>query len=505
MRYLLIFLMCVPVSSATYVNWVVGGAGTGADKATTNSGMYDADTTTWAAMQGTNGAALGFDVNATSSDNGSGSVRLTGDGDDFENVIVGVGARCNFSEDESADGIHLVEAVNVGADTIDLSVQFAGDGEACDVVVGGALPNPGDVPDGDDESAGYFLGNPAENKIWIRALADYTTVDESDSILYINTPGGTSDPIIWEGHFAEIANEKGDFGIVTFDGQNAVTNCIETAVGGVVSHVFIGFSLERAIDDGFNANGTTDDYVTLVRCQSINNGAWGVQGDRNITAAFCDFDTNGAGGMDCDLYSRAINCVFRNNTGDGFYTTANSTIIGCLVNDNTDTAIRIGSYSCAYGCTVDGNDGVGTEGIYQDDAAPIYWLAINNIITDFVLGIQDDATLRQAAVLYDNLYNSNATDAHANITPQPSDGDIWGNVVDPTNLFSSGYILHADNKGKGVDASYTKAYWDDFNGGAGDNPPSPLSGLSFMDMGGLQREEAGGGGGQQILGGSVIR
>ena len=106
---------------------------------------------------------------------------------------------------------------------------------------------------------------------------------------------------------------------------------------------------------------------------------------------------------------------------------------------------------------------------------------------------------------FNNLYNNNTPDT-TNVFPVPTDSDIWDNIVDPANLFSSGYILHPDNKGKGIDASFTKAYWDDFNGGAGDNPPSPLSGLSFKDMGGLQREEAGGiGGGQPIIGGSVIR
>lgn len=511
-KYLLIFLflMCVSLASATYINWVVGGAGTGADKASTNAGFYDADTIDWDEMQGTNGASMGSDVDAASTDNGGGNVRLTADGDQFDFALVGMGVKCDFAQDESADGYHLITAFDAGNNTIDLDTAFGGDGEECNVVIGGALANPGDVPDTDDFAVGYHLGSGDTYKIWIRALADYTTVDESDSILYVNTAGTDASPIIWEAHYAEVANEKGDFGIVTFD-ANGKTNAIETAVGGAVYHVFIGISCERATDDGANLNTDTDDYVTFIRCQFINNGAYGVQGDEFVWLMFCDFDTNGSGGADFDYYATVIACVFRNNTGDGIYVFRGH-IIDSLFYNNSDSAIAfLVGWALVYGCTIDGNNGAGTEGVLQDSATSFPWAAVNNIFTDCVTAVHDDTALRQGFVSYNNLYNSNTTDAHANITPQPVDGDNWGNLVKNVaeNVLwtadDNTYILAAAYKQAGVDAFYTKAYWDDFNGGAGDNPPSPLSGLSFMDMGGLQREEAGSGGGQPILGGSVVR
>ncbi len=513
-KYLLIFLICASSVSAVYPNWVVGGKGDGTDSAATNAGVYDADVTTWAIMQGSKGGFLDTAEGLTVSNNGGGAIRITGGGADLQNAIVGVGIRCDFIQDENTDGIQIITAVNTGNDTVDLGGEtFDGDGETVDVVVGGALPNPGDVPDSDDESDGVFIGDGSAHKIWIRALADYTTVDESDSILYVNEAGTESVPIIWECHFAEISSETGDFGIVTFN-ANTITNAIETAVGGSVYHTFIGFSLENATDDGANLNGTTDGHVRFIRCQFTSNGAWGIQGGTTVYAVFCDLDGNMSGGININGSNIIIGSVVRNNTNAGILAPGNAQIDNCLVFDNQDggtgkTQISVSANPFAapviIGCTIDGNDGTGSIGIAQLGATPAEWLAINNIITDCVTGISDAGTIRQTAILYNNLYNSNTNDT-SNISPVPVDGDIWGNIVDPTNLFSSGYILHADNKGKGIDASYTQAYWDDFNGGAGDNPPAPLSGLSFMDMGSLQREEAGGGGGgQPVLGGSVVR
>ena len=200
----------------------------------------------------------------------------------------------------------------------------------------------------------------------------------------------------------------------------------------------------------------------------------------------------------------ALDSVFRNNTGDGCFI-GTLAIVGCLSHDNSDTQLRMSGNVLFYNNTVDASLAAGSEGIFQDAAAPLVWAAINNIIVDCVEGIHDDSAIGLQAMLWNNLYSNNTNDTNANITPVPADGDPFANVVDPANVFSSGYILHADNKGKGTDVSFTKTYWDDFNGGAGDNPPNPLSGLSFMDMGGLQREEAGVGGGQPVIGGSIVR
>ncbi len=497
--------MCVSFASATDFSWIVGGKGTGAGKATTNAGVYNIANSTWDNAMGANGT-FRFDINTTAIADGGGGTMLVDITDGQANANwLGVGVYFHNSEGIEPDARAQIINVNTGVspDVIIIELPWI-NGDTADITVGGSLVNPGDVWDSDDASTGIYLGNADTHKIWIRALADYTTVDESDSILYVNTAGTAAAPIIWEAHFAEVASEKGDFGVVTFN-ATGIGNGIETAIGGSVYHVFIGLSIELANDDGLNGNGSTDDFISVIRCQFINNGIWGMQADRDNVVLFCDFDTN-AGGFDGGVRNIAIDSVFQNNTGDGYYTDS-GTVIGCLSFDNGDTQIRVGTArDIVYGCTVDGDNGAGTEGIYQDGASAAFWTCINNLVTNCDVGVQDDSTLRQAAILYNNLYNNNTPDTNTNITPIPSDSDIWGNVVDPGNLFSSGYILHDDNKGKGTDVSFTKAYWDDFNGGAGDNPPTPLSGLSFMDMGGLQREEAGiGGGGQPVIGGSVVR
>ncbi len=507
-KYVLIFLMCVSLSYGAH-SWVIGGAGTGADKHTQNGGGYlTGGTATWNTFQATNGGPTDtITVEAVNiTDNGTSDVRITdfaAAGSMTSNMVVGQLQNIDFSNTVNyTSGRYIITAI-INTDSWDIDISYIADDLNKDITVfsGGALPNPGDVPDSDDIAVGNVLV--AGAKIWIRALADYTTVDESDSILFINQAGTVSAPIIWEGHFAEISSEKGDFGIATFNASGK-TNAIETNNAGGIHHVFIGISCENATDDGANLGTLTDDSVTFIRCQFINNGVWGVQGDNNLTAIFCDFDNNSGGGFDGDNELVAINCVFRNNTGNGI-TSRIGHIIDCLIFDSTNAGITIQvSPSLIYGCTIDGNDGAGTEGILKLSQADM-WVGINNILTDCVIGIADFGDMRQAAILYNNLYNSN-TDDTSNVSPVPSDSDIWSNIVDPANLFDPAYILHADNKGKGVDASYTKAYWDDFNGGAGDNPLDPLTGLSFMDMGGLQREEAGGsGGGQPVIGGSVVR
>lgn len=514
--HLLIFLLCVSFAYGTTVRYVVGGAGTGAGRDGGNAGFYDSETIGWADMQDANGDVLGFDTDAASTNNG-GKVRLTGDGNDFDNVIVGVGVVCDFAENESPDGYWLVTAVP-GGDVIDIDADFVGDGEACNVQCGGAMANPGDVPDSSDVNGnGWVIDESAGvHKIWIRALADYTTEDEGqDTILYCNIAGGSDDPITWEGHFAEITTngegeEIGDFGIATFDaGVSGLANCIKTAVGGAVNHTFIGISCERATDDGLNGNAELDDFILLIRCQFINNGVWGVNADNEIGLVFCDIDGNGSnaatdGGVSVGGNIRIMDSVSRNNTGAGIFTAGVVIAINNLLFDNSGTIGLTGNFGGGYvfyGNTIDKNNVANSIGIKQDDGFGVgKWYALNNVLIDCATGISDDVSLGQNAVLSNNLYSSNTADTNANIFPTPIDGDNQGNVVDPANVFDPVYILHADNKGKGVDASYTKAYWDDFDGGAGDNPPSPLLGLSFMDMGALQREEAGGGGGGRTPG-----
>lgn len=489
--------MCVlPVLAQNHA-WIVGGKGNGSAAAATNAGVYLQGTTNWADAQSANGGPLAV-VDGVDVVNNGGNVQLRSGGSAYADAVIGVGVRCDFLQDENTDGIYLVLSIE-SVDWITIDLAFVGDGETANTDVGGALLNPGDVPDTDDFIDGLRMGDGEIHKVWIRAIADYATEDESLSILYINQAGTVGAPIIWEGHFAEITNEKGDHGIVTFNASGK-TNAIETAVGGSVYHTFIGFSLENATDDGANLNGSIDDYVTFIRCRATLNGVNGIQGDRFIWLVFCDLDNNTSIGFDGGSRNTALFSVFRNNGLRGFNADM-STVIGCLSHDNSTRQIQVnGTGSLVIGCTVDSSLVASSIGIWQDSPVSAPWAAINNIITDNVTGIQDDSVARQAAMLSNNLYNSNTTDAHANIYPQPVDGDIWGNVKDPTNLFSSGYILHADNKGKGIDASFTKAYWDDFNGGAGDNPPNPLSGLSFMDMGSFQREEAVSGGGGGVVG-----
>ncbi len=501
MRHLLIFIMCVLLSLSSPVSgesWIISGKGTGADASAINAGIYtfQSGNNNWADIQGTNGGPIeSGTAGLVSSDAGKVNIAKTGA---FTNTQIGNWIYVNFATYQ--DGRY--EVISRSDDDITIEMVF-GIAEAPTNVfrVGGALPNPGDIPQAQSASERILE---AGDKVWIADNGDYTTVDASDSILYITVPGIGPNPIIWEGHVADVTGvpEKGDFGIVTFD-ATGITNCIETAIGGSVHHTFIGLNLENATDDGLNGNTVTDSNITAIRCRFSLNGGWGMQGNNNIRAIFCDFDTNSGGGLDGDSPVNPIGCVFRNNTGSGVVG-GPLTVIGCLFSENTTKGIwsEAGGLT-AWGNTIDMNNQAGAQGIRQDSGNIALWIAMNNVFTDCVTGIQDDASLGQNAILGYNLYNSNTTaHANANVIPQPVDGDNSGNLVKDElesvlwTVDDQTYILQSAFKESGVDASYTKAYWDDFNGGAGDNPPDPLTGLSFMDNGAQQRVEAGTGDGE---------
>ena len=502
-KYLLIFLLCVSFAWAQGGgSWIVGGKGTGSGKSALNGGVYNPAVATYDEAQGNDGT-FRFDDNAKAISNAGGSTMYMDIPDGQANANwLGVGVYFHNSNGTEPDARAEIINVNTGAspDVIQLEIPWI-DGTTADVTVGGALANPGDVWDSDNASTGIYIGDGETHKIWIRALADYVAIDESDSILYVNVAGSAGNPIIWEGHFAEITTngegeEIGDFGIVTFNASGK-TNAIETSLaGGVVYHTFIGISCENATDDGANLGGVTDDNVVFIRCQFVNNSVWGLQGGNNIRLVFCDLDTNGGGGIDVNS-GAIIYSIVRTNTGKGVVV-GSGTVLYNLVSDNTLTQITTENVeSTVNGNTIDGNNAAGQVGIINDSASARVWFCINNIITDCPTGIRDNSTLGQSAVLYNNLYNSNTADTNANIFPTPIDGDNWGNLVKNVaeNVLwtadDNTYILQSAYKQAGVDAFYTKAYWDDFNGGAGDNPPSPLSGLSFMDMGAMQRRQEG--------------
>ncbi len=527
-KYLLIFLMCISFAVAQ-ISWIVGGKGDGSDAIATAGGSYTGDST-WSEAQLVDGGVLSHATAWNGSDNAcvvtegvGNTVICTAPGaDDFEDVISDIVANMEFEAgdgDDAYNGRYAVDVIDDDELTIvGLLWSNFTDTVACDIRVGGAFPNPGDVPDAGD-TGGVGIAMAAGDKIWVQGSDhDYTTEDESGSLLYISHAGTAAAPIIWEAHSADvtgatIALEKGDFGIATFN-ANGKTNAIETAVGGNVYHVFIGISCELATVNGANLNGVNDSVVSFIRCQFILNGGWGVQGNNSINIAFCDFDTNTSGGIDVDTTSMIFGNVIRGNTGNGLMADVVFAFNNLIFNNTGTQGINSGAgFGVILGNTIDMNNVAASVGIVLDGSAGPGRLIANNIITDCITGIREDSvSLRQANISYNNLYNSNTTDAHANITPQPVDGDDWGNLVKnvaENALWTADdqtYILQSAYKQAGTDAFYTRKYWDDFNGGAGDNPPNPLTGLSFIDNGALQREEsAGGGGGQPVLGGSIVR
>ena len=89
-----------------------------------------------------------------------------------------------------------------------------------------------------------------------------------------------------------------------------------------------------------------------------------------------------------------------------------------------------------------------------------------------------DGDSGELAISRYNLFNSSGT-ADVNNWLATSAGDISGrgDIVDPgTNPFNDegarDYSAAASAQAVGIDAHFVKSMWDDYNGGAGDNPPA---------------------------------
>ncbi|MHA1410794.1 MAG: right-handed parallel beta-helix repeat-containing protein [Candidatus Odinarchaeia archaeon] len=346
------------------------------------------------------------------------------------------------------------------------------------------------------------------NTVYVQATGVYSAQDgANDCVLYVDDAGTGIAPITWIGYVSDV----NDGGIVTIDAStNSLTNCMKLPGTGYWN-VFKNFRFTGA--SGTGVEGTNADYLIFVNCSFDNNGNHGIQLDDYNTFFNCTFYGNegrgayGVGGI------RYLNCISHNNDGYGL-SLHEGVVFNCLLYGNGNHNIyfqdgsALGSY--VFNTTIDAN---GHNGIYQGATDSGYNMVVQNtILANGYRGIQSLSSHGDLVVDSHNLFYNNSRENVEN-WPDPEDSfaAYRGSLVTTTDPFTNAaahdYSLASDSAGieAGADVALTKSIWDDFNEGAGNNPPS---GSSDIDIGAIQEPAGAGGGGAgggKVIGKSVVQ
>jgi len=345
------------------------------------------------------------------------------------------------------------------------------------------------------------------NTVYVQATGVYSAQDgANDCVLYVDDAGTGTAPITWIGYVSDV----NDGGIVTIDAStNSLTNCMKLPGTGYWN-VFKNFRFTGA--SGAGVEGTNADYLVFVNCSFDNNGYRGVYLDDYNTFFNCIFYGNVDHGAYCMGGTRYFNCVSHNN--DKGLWLHEGIVFNCLVYDNGDHAVYfqdgsgLGSY--VFNTTIDAN---GHYGIFQAATDAGYNMVVQNtILANGYYGIFTYSNHGDLLVDSHNLFYNNS---HGSVSKWPDPEDSFAayrgsfvTATDPfTNAAAHDYSLASDSAGieAGADVALTKAIWDDFNEGAGNNPPS---GSSDIDIGAIQEPAGAGGGGAgggKVIGKSVVQ
>lgn len=356
-------------------------------------------------------------------------------------------------------------------------------------------------------------------KVWVKASETYGTDEDGDpkniegddaghdglagvggSVIFLDQAGTNILPNVFEGYTTTV----GDGGIVKIDCQGVtdqLTNGIQVNVGtGGAFAAFKNFQCTNASGSGFETNTGGSDNVTFKKCLAYSNDGAGFSCDNNINFVSCQAESNTGIGFDFDTTSTCVACVSHSNTNRGF-SCVGACFYNCLAYNNSshDFTVNEVTPTQVLGCSCDGENAAGDYGIFQDRASHML-VAVNNILFDADYGIFSDSDSGELAIGRHNLFDTNATnDVNNFLTPSLGaatpgvDGN--GDIIDPgdpyTNSATRDYTINAFAKAKGLDATWTESFWDDYNLGAGDNPPDTTT--LTNDIGALQSAASGGG------------
>lgn len=283
-----------------------------------------------------------------------------------------------------------------------------------------------DTAVGDDANAGTSEGSgnawatidkamntvAAGDKVWVKASGNY------NETATIDTAGGTSTPIIFEGY----TSTTGDNGKATIDGQSTRTNCITTTLGATY-YIFKNFVFTGAT--GVGAALGTADLCTFFNCDFSNNGSIGIQIDNNITFINCEANSNSGRGFDPDTCDAFIGCIAHSNTSSGIVATAiTQCVYKCVAYNNSSPGNGIDTASGPIiGCTVDGENGAGIGLRIAGDTDSVI---CDNIIYDWATGVDSGTWSAIQGFRGYNLLNSNTTDYDSTGQETLGIGDVSG-------------------------------------------------------------------------------
>jgi len=354
-----------------------------------------------------------------------------------------------------------------------------------------------DIVDGDDGNLGTSAGSgnawqhlayaadqvAAGDKVWVKASNVYETEDgANDCVWEIDTAGTPGSPIVWEGYVAT----TGDGGIVQVNADptgDQFANVLLVSVGTATYNVIKGFEFKGASGIGINLGGS--DRVTLLNCSTNNNGEDGIDGDDNNR--LLNFLTHNNGtttshrGIDIDLISELIGVISYGNGGGGIRISCGLIAFSCVYNNGNTQQIELsasGYLNAVLNCTIDGENQASANGI-NVQVGNYTCRILNNIIHDCSAGIWAANDSSDRNVTWHNLYSSCGANVniHAPDTDPIHEGG-HGDVSDTPDFVNEGaddYSIAAAGNPLAVafDCQYVTDYWNSYNDGAGDNPPSP--------------------------------
>lgn len=405
------------------VTLVIGGKGNQSLAASANGGAWDdSGTMTWALMQGANGAAKNAVVSgATVSDNGSGKVRLTSNGD-FQTGLTDIyGYSTGWSAVYDA-GRYKVTASTVNYVDLDLAYEAPGNGEpTCDITVGGALGQDGSAEfsyafqvafdclatAGDsikvacDGSTTYTLSGTsvdvdgvvgtAAARMSIKGVDPDGVLLAAGAVLPIITTA--TDMVGASGGMFEVAGATTyyDWGKLDINGggNGKAEHCIYCNVDTEGYHRFFNLKMHNTEGTAFQWVG---EYVAFVNCEVYDADKGGI----NVPGAYIysafgavlgsSFHDNPEAGLSVALYAtRLAHNLFYDNTGNGLEVgnqASHCTILNNTAQGNDGVGIFINTAANSVVCfnnTSSGN--TGDDWDLDNDIAHFAFFGFNHGIT----------------------------------------------------------------------------------------------------------------------------
>lgn len=246
----------------------------------------------------------------------------------------------------------------------------------------------------------------------------------------------------------------------------AATNCFTCGSNYVLWQNLIAQGAGSA-NMGFRV---TASQQVFVNCRATGNAGRGFSGEQNATFIACEADGNSTDGM--LLTNQAFGCNAHGNTSSGFNCNQNAVVLNfCIAYANSGVGfLQLGNLSTMNACTSNANTGASTDGMsatYQCVSA------VGNIFSNNGrYGANGAAAAGQGYADYNDFFN-NATAAR-NLWPTgPND-----QTLDPqfTNAAAGNFAIGTNLKALGWPGA--------FPGG---------NSTGFLDIGAVQRQEAGGG------------